>query len=174
MSESIIARPLPWEEYVSGLFRLPGFGGAALFLRSVIVPSIHDESIASLALDVGLLSPQSFTRRLGRPITLGLPEQLSAFFLAAASDWQPETSVPAVNDDVLGLRLAVTDSDSERITLLVSVHEDPEQPSDDPDGLDFQTSRAALAQAAADVRCLDHVEADMGGVSEPPVDWSTS
>lgn len=175
MSEGIIARPLPWDEYAAGMFRLPGFGGAAVFLRSTLVPAVDagDDPVARLSVDVGLLSPASFAQYQGRAVMPGLPARLSAFFLSAAADEQPESSVAPLVDEVLGLRVEVASSDEYRVGLLVSLVKDLDEPDAEPDGLDFETSRAVLAQAARDVRFLDHVDADPGGASEPPVDWST-
>lgn len=177
MNEVIIARPLPWDEYAAGMFRLPGFGGAAVFLRAAVVPTggglVDDEAGAWLSLDVGLLSPQSFTRYLARAATAGLADRLSALFLSAAADEAPESTVAPLVDEVLGLRVEVISSDEARVGLLVSLVKDLEEPEAEPDGLDFETSRAALAQAAREVRFLDHVDDDPGGVSEPPVDWSS-
>jgi len=175
MSEGIIARPMPWQDHVAGIFRVAGFGGAALFLRSGVVPfSVgSDDERAQLVFDVGLLSPQEFTRYQARAAESGLTGRLSVFFLAAAGDWEPEATVVPLVDEVLGLRLQVTSSDEYRVGLLVTVVKDLGEPEAEPDGLDFETSRAALAQAAREVRLLDHVDADPGGASEPPADWST-
>jgi len=164
----IIPAPRPWDGGFPGLFRLAGFGGAALYMRTQVCPAATG-SECSLAFDVSLHSPESESRYFARFAQPGLVEALSAFFLQAAADWHPEASLPAISDPVLGLQIAVTSSTDTRVGLLVTLTEadDPEE----PDGLDFETTRATLAQAALDVRDLTSVEAWPGGVATPPEDW---
>jgi len=163
--ELIEAPPVPWEPAWPAMFRLPGFGGAAVFLRTVIAEA-EDSPVPDLRVDLGLLDPGNYRQFLRRPVGAGLPSRLSAFFMAAAGDWNPESSLTPLQDDELGLSITVTESDEHRVTLLVEVQDDPE-----PVGLDFQTSRAALAQAARDVRVLDHADGVQGGEAEPPQEW---
>lgn len=173
MTSLLIPAPLPWEAYEPAMFRLPGFGGAALFLRTTVVPDLRDEPRPCLGYDIGFLSPASFTRYLGRLASADLPGRLSAFFLAIASDENPESGVNAFWDEHMGLRIAVTASDATTVTLLVTLNDGPSDEEEEPDGLDFGTSRAVLAQAAFDVRYLDPWETDPGGIAVPPDDWST-
>ena len=165
MYELIEAPPVPWEPAWPAMFRLPGFGGAAVFLRTVIAEA-HDSPVPELRVDLGLLDPGDYRQCLKRPMGSELPARLSAFFMSAAGDWHPESSLAPLQDDDLGLTITVTESDEQRVTLLVEVEDDPE-----PVGLDFQTSRAALAQAARDVRVLDHADGVQGGEAEPPQEW---
>lgn len=153
-------------------FRLAGFGGAALGLRSVVIPDDTSNSGSRLSLDVELLSPIKSDCYLARPVSGGLIHRLSAFFLAAASDWHPELSVPPVSDECLGLELSATHSDEVRVNLIVRIIEDLEADVRDFGGLDFETSRAALAQAARDVRVLDRDSDDNAGLADPPSEWS--
>jgi hypothetical protein len=161
--------PRPWDGAYPGLFRLAGFGGAALYMRSQVRPA-DDPKGCVLAFDVSLHSPTSESRSFSREARPGLVEDLSAFFLQAASEWHPEASLPSVADAVLGLEVSVISSTDSRVGLLVSLT-DPEG-GDEPDGLDFETSRAALAQAAQEVRELTCVDSLPGGVAEPPEDWT--
>lgn len=168
MYELIEREPAAWEQTAPAMFRLPGFGGAALFMRT-FVGEANDAPDPQLRVDVGLLAPDALDQYLRRPMTEDLPERLSTFFMAAASDWHPESSVDPVLDDQLGFSIAVTDSAEHTVTLLVQVEDEPE-----PAGIDFRTSRAALAQAASDVRRLDHADGVNGGIIEPPSDWESS
>ena len=70
--------------------RLPGFGGAGLFLRTSVMPVAAEDAdvdVAALGLDVGLLSPFRFVQFLSRSATPGFSQELSSFFFAAADDW---------------------------------------------------------------------------------------
>lgn len=165
MYELIEAPPVPWELAWPAMFRLPGFGGAAVFLRTVVAEA-EDSPVPELRVDLGLLDPGNYHQFLRRPVGAGLPSRLSAFFMAAAGDWHPESSQAPLTDDELGLSITVIESDEHRVTLLFEVQDDPE-----PVGLDFQTSRAALAQAARDVRVLDQADGVQGGEAEPPQEW---
>lgn len=167
----MIPAPLPWESYWPSLFRLPGFGGAAVFMRRVILPDPSVSATAALAVDIGMLSPQSFSRYLGRPAPLGLADRLSAFFFSCAADDDPASSVLSFVDDGLGLTIDITSSDPTTVGIRVTVGADLEESDPERGGLDFVTSRSVMAQAAIDVRFLDHVDTDFGGIHEPPVDW---
>ena len=153
-------------------FRLPGFGGAALCLRSVVIPDDAHSAGARLSLDVELLSPIKSDHYLARPVSDGLIDRLSTFFLAAASDWHPEISAPTVSDERLGLELSATHSDEVRVNIVLRIVEDLEDDVRDFGGLDFETSRAALAQAARDVRVLDRDSDDNAELADPPSEWS--
>lgn len=158
------------------MFRLPGFGGAAVFMRSGLAPREGGEPGLAwqLVCDVSLLSPGALNRTLLRPMSAETPDRLSAFFLAAAASTNPESDVAEVVDEALGLRVAVMASSDQMVGVVVSIVKDLDDPEgpDPLDSLDFETSRAALAQAAADVRYLTNVDADPGGRLEPPADWS--
>ena len=183
--------PPAWQEHAPALFRLPGFGGAAVLIRSAVVRAVDPvtgspAAQAVLGFDVGLLSPLSHFEYRARPAAPLFADRLSAFLLGAAGDVEPEASVAPLIDDAMGLRIRVVSSDDEKVGLLVAVDRrdgDPdigsdsdavEPHSDDSgsEGLNFETSRAALVKAAHDARFLDHVGGDPGGRSEPPVDWS--
>jgi len=141
-----------------------------VFLRSQIRP-VDDEEHCALMFDIGFHSPESERRYFSRAARADLVEALSAFFLQAASDWDPELSVSAVVDPLMGLEVAVTSSTPSSVGLLVSLASDGAQDSDEPDGLDFETTRAALAQAAQDIRDLTSVDQAAGGITEPPEIW---
>ncbi len=183
--------PLLWQEQAPACFRLPGFGGAAVLIRSAVVRAVDPvtgspAAQAVLGFDVGLLSPLSHCEYRARPAAPFFADRLSAFLLGAAGDVQPESSVEPLVDDAMGLRMWVVSSDDEKVGLLVAVDRRDGDPDIGPDsdaagtdgdgsgseGLDFETSRAALVKAAHDARSLDHAGADPGGRSEPPVDWS--
>ncbi|XGU18262.1 hypothetical protein ACETU7_20330 [Rhodococcus sp. 3Y1] len=71
-------------------FRLPGYGGAAVFLRSHAVPAtVFESDVPTLVFDVGLLSPDRFNQYLSRHTDDGFVERLAAFFFT-----RPQTSIP--------------------------------------------------------------------------------
>lgn len=93
---------MPWDDCRSGLFRLPGFGGYAWSMRTTVFPVADGETESgqlTLGFDVGLLSPYSDISYLCRDAGPGLVEALSDLFLRAASDSQPETTLPSLQDD---------------------------------------------------------------------------
>jgi len=159
-----------WVDFRPSLFRLPGFGGAAVFLRTgVVLPDDQDHTPA-LAVDVGLLSTVDHVQYLGRPATPGFSQRLSELFLAAAADPLPEVTVPDFTDPLSGLECRIGSSTDTQVGLLVQIPEDLFAEQRTYAGVDFLTSRAALAQAAIDVRVLENVEDDPA--IEPPSDWS--
>ena len=84
----------------------------------------------------------------------------------------PEDTVPEFSDGPSTLSCRAVSSSAGVVELLVTIAQDPE--SDDPDiaGVEFQTSRSALAQAGLDVRVLESIDDDPAAVLEPPSDWS--
>lgn len=146
--------PTPWNEYETAQFRLAGFGGAAVFLRTCVVPGIRagaPEPVVTM--DIGFLSPDVRHHVLARPIDPTLPERLARFFFAVAEEYHPELSVASLQDDVAGLVVSVESSDDSRVCLDWSLVEDLEAEVPEFEGLNFETSRAALVTASQ--RALD-------------------
>ena len=172
MAKRVMDRPPSrWDMYVPGTFRLAGFGGAALLLRSAVVPgTLTGEPGSGLVFDLGLVDPQRRVHYLRRPSDLGLVDRLSGFFRAAAADQHPETSLRPLQDAVLGLIVTVESSTEAAVDLLVQMVEDLQEDVREYDGIGFTTSRAALASAALEVRWLDQVT-DGGASGEEPVFW---
>ncbi|TSD49842.1 hypothetical protein FFI94_029265 [Rhodococcus sp. KBS0724] len=133
-------------------FRLPGYGGAAVFLRSHAVPARTLETEApTLVFDVGLLSPDEYNQYLNRPAGDGFVERLSAFFFHAAADFHPERSLDTFSDETLGLTIAVRSSTDQRVELEFSLAEDATESDSERDEMDFETSRVVLATSAQSV-----------------------
>ena len=148
--------PGPWEATEASRFRLPGYGGAAIFMRGQIQPArSFDTAEPTFALDVMLLSPDYHAWYLSRRPDPGFVDRLSGFLIAAADDYHPENSVPTLQDTGLGLTLAVMSSTEGRVGLELSIVSDPGADVPDFDGLNFETSRATLAACAQSVRFLD-------------------
>lgn len=155
------------------MLRLPGFGGAALFLQAAPRPargSGTPDAGAVWGLDITFISPETRRAYVGRACDESLAASLSTFLLSAAADWHPETSVTPISDESLGLHAAVIASTPNDVTIEVKVIDDLDADAPDWDGLDFRTSRAALAQVAWEARQL------FGGpgapAAEPPQEWS--
>ncbi|MDI9916577.1 hypothetical protein [Rhodococcus sp. IEGM 1379] len=133
-------------------FRLPGYGGAAIFLRSHAVPARTFETEAPcLVFDVGLLSPDAYNQYLGRPADDGFVERLAGFFFHAAADFHPENSLPTFTDESLGLMISARSSTDRRVELEFSLTEDPAAEDSERDEINFETSRVVLATAAQTV-----------------------
>ncbi len=129
------------------LFRLPGFGGAAVYLRSGVVNDHGPE----LRLDIGLVSPTAWVWYPRLPMRPGLSVELSHFFYECASDLHPELTVAEVADVPSGLTVTVTSSTDDQVELQFRLADD---------GCLFSTSRVVLAQAANDVLVLESVGGD--------------
>lgn len=157
---SMMLQPSPMDVYQPGLFRIAGFGGAALFLRS----GVANAGGSLLVVDVGLLTPDSYVWSLRRPMAPGLSGELARFFFACASEMNPELAVSSVQDLLSGLEVRVLSSTDGEVELEVQVS------GEDADGINFLTSRVALTRAADDVRVLEAAVADdLRPV--PPMDW---
>jgi hypothetical protein len=135
----------PWEFYRPGLFRLAGYGGAALFLRSGVLGGDPPR----LTLDVGFLTPTDYVWFMRQPMMPGLTEELAHFFFACANDIDPELSVDAVVDPLSGLSVRVLSSTPAQVEMQVEVG------ADDGEGVKFLTSRVALTRAADQIRLLE-------------------
>ena len=147
--------PTPWNEYEIAQFRLAGFGGAAVFLRTCVVPGVMvGAPDPVLAMDIGFLSPDARRHVLARPIDPTLPERLARFFFAVAEDYHPELSVDSLQDDVAGLVVSVESSGDDRVCLNWSLVEDLEADIREFEGLNFETSRAALVTASQAAQLL--------------------
>ncbi len=152
--------PSPMDVYVPGVFRLAGFGGAALFLRS----GVANGGGPHLVVDVGLLTPDGCFWLLRRPMAPGFSGELARFFFACASEMNPELTVSSVQDPLSGLEVRVLSSTDGEVELEVQVR------GEDADGINFLTSRVALTRAADDVRVLEAAVAD-DVRPVPPMDW---
>lgn len=141
--------PTPTDLYEQGLFRLAGFGGALVLLRSGVTP-------AGLSLDIGFLSPDEYVWFLRRPVTEGFSDQLATMFFDCANEAQPERVVPPLRDGRSGLLVQVLSSDDSRVEMQFQVL-DGSADEDEADGLNFETSRVALVQAATEARVLEDV-----------------
>lgn len=159
--------PLPWEYHEPARFRLAGFGGAAMFLRCTVVLPVSGDNQPVLGLDIGLLSDVDFVQMLARPTAPGFSQHLSDFFLAAASSQAPEGLEPFV-EPISTLRCTVTGGRLDAVELEVEILHDPGEPDGQSSGIGFLTSRAALAQAAFDVRSLEGIQDDELAL---PSDW---
>jgi hypothetical protein len=144
-------------------FRLPGFAGAAVFLRRVVLPG----SPGRLAVDLALLTPDWHGWYLARPVGEGFVTRLAAFLFAAASDFHPELSVSAFTDESVGLVVSVTASTDSVVELEWVVLADPADTLDSRETLRFETSRVALVTSSVAARSLD------GSVDESTIEEFT-
>ena len=156
------------------IIRLAGYGGAGLFLRTVVIPAEAGSTGAeplTIAFDITLHSPQVESTYYARTVEPGFLKSLADFCLAAAADDAPEASSAQFYDGRCGLELSIVSSTPSRIGLLVRAVRDLEELPIDWDAMDFETSRAALAQLSIDTRML--LGEDAWNVStEPPQEWN--
>ena len=142
-------------ESSSGTFRISGFGGAGFYLRpQVILIESEGKDNSTLAFDVGLLSPVGFNNYFQRQAGDFFVGRLSAFLYAAANEWHPEQSLPAFEDEVMGLSISIVSSTDSRVGMNISLVEDLDSAVKEFDGLDFETSRASMVSASDQSRSL--------------------
>lgn len=147
--------PTAWSEYQEVQFRLAGFGGVAVFLRTCLVPAVWAGGESpTMAMDIGFLSPQTRRHVLARPVDGDLPARLAEFLFEVAAAEHPEHSVPALQDHVAGLVVTVESSTESRVCLDWSLVEDLEAEAREFDGLNVETSRAALVSASQEAALL--------------------
>lgn len=149
------------DSYQPGLFRLAGYGGAAVFLRAGVL----DGDPPQLTLDVGFLTPADYEWALRRPMTQGLADNLAQFFFACASELDPELSASSVHDPASGFHVRVLSSTDSKVELQFEV-----QTGDGENGVNFEMSRVALTRAADEVRVLEAAVYEDSGPT-PPMDW---
>ena len=124
--------------------RLPGYGGAGLFLRH----TVGGDPPMSAAVDVWLLGPDFLEARFGRVTApLFLPD-LARWLYAVAESNLPEQRVTAFADASAGISIDVAGSDDARVNLSIAVAELDGGQMLDPLGVDFEVSRAAMVDTA--------------------------
>jgi hypothetical protein len=127
--------------------RVPGYGGAGVFLRKTIA----GDPPGSTAVDVWLLGPGFCSAILGRATETMLYPDLAKYLFDAASNARPEQALLAFQDLTAGLSIDVGTSDEARIGLRVRIVDDPDAPVIDYLEIDFETSRAALVTSAESI-----------------------
>lgn len=157
-----------------GIVRLAGYGGAAILVRSVVVPAAVNASgpePVSVVFDFTLHSPESESSYYLRPAAADFLARFADFCLAAASAESPEASLQPMRDAMAGFEVTLISSDPTRVGLLVRVSRELDATPIDWDAMDFETSRAALAQASLDARTLLGDDA-WSVTTEPPTEWN--
>jgi len=124
--------------------RLPGYGGAGFFLRRTVA----GDPPSSSALDIWLLGPDFCTATLGRATAPDFLPRIARYFFDVASSAAPEKQLPAFADGLSGVSVDVGASDQERVGLRIGLIIDLDDDLADPEMLDFETSRAAVAHTA--------------------------
>lgn len=153
--------PTPWSEYETVQFRLAGFGGAAVFLRTSVAPGVLvDLPHAVLVMDFSFLSPSDRFQVLNRPVGGDLDERLSGFLFSAAEDFHPEKSVSALQDELSGLVVTVEYSTDDRVCLDWKIIQDPSGTVREFFELNFETTRAALISASHEALLLRNANPD--------------
>lgn len=154
------------DEYISwidqpedSLFRLGGFGGCALTLRSCI--NVGPSGSFDFGVDIGVLTPDRFVEYFARPIGEGFIDKLVTFFWACAFEAVPEKSVATFVDDTAGFNLSVMSSRESVVEVQVHVLEDPDSEIPEIDVVNFETSRVALSTAAEKIRLLNQSKGNL-------------
>jgi hypothetical protein len=138
--------------------RLPGYGGAGVFIRRAVVRG----ALSSPGVDVWLVGPEFVEAVLGRATLPGFLADLARFLFAVAGAAVPEQDPHLFEDPVAGFTIEITGSDNARVELVTTVTSS--SPSEPPGclfedvgadaheyALGFETSRAALANTAQDI-----------------------
>lgn len=127
--------------------RIPGFGGAGVFLRRTVAGS----PATAKALDLWLVGPSFCNAIFRRATEPGLLADLAKYLFTVAGATNPTHDMPSFQDSTAGLSVDVVTSDERRIGLQVNVVEDLEADVTEYLGLNFETSRAALANSASKI-----------------------
>ncbi len=135
------------------LFRLGGFGGCALILRSCI--KVGPSGSFDFGVDIGVLTPDRFVEYYARPIGERFIDKLATFFWDCAFEAIPEKSVATLADETAGFNLSVMSSREFVVELQVHVLGDLDSEIPEIDVVNFETSRVALSTAAENVRLLN-------------------
>jgi hypothetical protein len=130
--------------------RLPGYGGAGVFLRR----SVAGEPVDRKAIDIWLLGPDFCSAVLGRETESNLLPDLARYLFAVASGTAPERDLPSFADTTAGLSIDVGTSDHVRVGLRFRVAEDLDAAVVDYLDLDFESSRAALVTTAEGIASI--------------------
>lgn len=132
-------------------FRLPGEGGAALFLRAYVTADEHGWYVA---LDIGLLSPDRLVHYLGRMPGDAFGERLADFLWQVGNGSHPKKRRPRFTDKHCGLTFTAVGGTDQDVDVHVAVIADLDADVPEPDGLGFRTRRAALVEASMAARTL--------------------
>ena len=138
------------------VFRLPGFGGAALFLLPIAAPGSPDTSEVLVGnYDIGLLSPDRRVDYLARTASPTFISDLADYLWAAGSEIHPEKIVPDFQDTELGLGIGVVSSTDFVLELQITVVKDLGDIPLEFDLLNFETSRVAVLAMTRSLRTFD-------------------
>ena len=141
--------------------RLPGFGGAALFLSPIIAPGNREtQDVLVRNYDIGLLSPDRKVEYLARRANFNFISNLAKFFWAVAKEIHPEKSVPDFQDIELGLSISVVSSTDFLVELQISVVKELETTPLEFDMLNFETSRVTLIGMMRALKIFDGESSD--------------
>ena len=138
------------------VFRLPGFGGAALILLPIMAPGgAGSDEVLVRNYDVGLLRPDRKVEYLARTANFNFISDLANYFWEVAKEIHPEKSVPDFQDTELGLGISVVSSTDFLVELGISVVEELGTTPLEFDLLNFETSRLALIGMNRDLKGFD-------------------
>lgn len=140
--------------------RIPGIGGAALFVSVAPSPAAMEAGLGVMGVDIRVMTPKYAAVYRRRPVETGFSADLARFLWVAASELTPERLDP-FEDQQAGLSIRVIASTNFTVTLEVEVIAHENEDGDEIDGLNFETSRAALITASQEAGWLStRVEAD--------------
>ena len=138
------------------VFRLPGFGGAALFLLPITAPGSADTAEILVGnYDIGLLSPDRKIDYLARTASPTFISDLAEYLWAAGSEIHPEINVPDFQDTELGLGIGVVSSTDFVLELQITLVKDLGEIPLEFDLLNFETSRVAVLAMTRSLRAFD-------------------
>lgn len=163
-----MAPPMPWECPPPPSVRIPGIGGAALILSATPSPAAMAAGLSPMGVDIRLVTPTYEAVYRRRPVQPGFCQRLQRFLWSAASEFTPQHLSP-FEDDQAGLSIRVLASTDFVITFEVEVVAHENENGDEIDGVNFETSRAAVITASEQVEGLANREDEgiLGGWPEP-------
>lgn len=148
--------PMIWSYAPPPQMRIPGYAGAAISIHATPSPTAMDVGLGAMGVDLRLMTPDYGAVYRRRPVGEDFAEQLRTFLWETAAEFTPEDSVEPFFDGFSGLSLSVVESTPFTVTLQVEVIVHEGEDSNEVDGINFETPRAALITAANQAEALAH------------------
>lgn len=147
----------------AGRFRLAGFGGTALVMRTCVFPWADPETGVMQGVpgvDLEVLTVTERRAWLTRETSIDFPDRWASYLRQIASEWRPEVSVPPIADEPLGFDVTVTHSTDSDVELQLRILVDPLAEEPHHWVVPLRTTRLAVLTAASGISVLRPFEGE--------------